>query len=450
MNAVSNHVSTIFTVTLRQHTPMIHFQHWQQGATLRASDLKPRLDAYISHLQPADLPEQEMKDTLVWVHDRIKKQKPVGYQMLIRSSNSILMDIKPKVLEYNNSGNRVQRDMWLNLEGTRYRNKSLFFGETKKMTHTKDINVQIHSFNKNLIELIRHTLPRFLAVTNFGTRSNKGYGSFTVDTADGSTGLEKLIKNSKKDAYYYDITTNNIYVLFTSMYYLYNTLKGGINEGRNNCSKSLLWHYLKKIKLKELYWEKCLFKSMIQHESYNPFPKREYHLIRCLLGLTSEYTFRMQQDVRIDKDCRNGDKMDICPFYQFSLSNPDIERSISPLLFKPVRINNSTYRVYIILKPELYSNKDKKTNINIVGNQFAVRVKQSEEIKDPKWNDPSWLPSDSITNLKTLKDFNLNEFMEYSIDMINNATSGNTNILTNKPLSRKFNITIKPVNGDKK
>lgn len=30
--------------TLKQHTPIIHFQHDQYGATLRASEVKPKLD----------------------------------------------------------------------------------------------------------------------------------------------------------------------------------------------------------------------------------------------------------------------------------------------------------------------------------------------------------------------------------------------------------------------
>lgn len=35
-------------VTLKQHTPLIHFQHDQYGATLRASEFKPRFDKYLT------------------------------------------------------------------------------------------------------------------------------------------------------------------------------------------------------------------------------------------------------------------------------------------------------------------------------------------------------------------------------------------------------------------
>src|SRR5690606_37665418 len=35
------------TIKLRQHTPLIHFQHDHIGATLRATEVKPKLDKFI-------------------------------------------------------------------------------------------------------------------------------------------------------------------------------------------------------------------------------------------------------------------------------------------------------------------------------------------------------------------------------------------------------------------
>ena len=35
------------TIKLKQHTPLIHFQHDQEGATLRASEVKPKLDKFV-------------------------------------------------------------------------------------------------------------------------------------------------------------------------------------------------------------------------------------------------------------------------------------------------------------------------------------------------------------------------------------------------------------------
>lgn len=45
MPAMSNPFQITFT--LKQHTPIIHFQHDQEGATLRASEVKPKLDRFL-------------------------------------------------------------------------------------------------------------------------------------------------------------------------------------------------------------------------------------------------------------------------------------------------------------------------------------------------------------------------------------------------------------------
>lgn len=34
-------------IQLKQHTPLIHFQHTQDGATLRATEVKPKLDCFL-------------------------------------------------------------------------------------------------------------------------------------------------------------------------------------------------------------------------------------------------------------------------------------------------------------------------------------------------------------------------------------------------------------------
>lgn len=35
------------TIQLTCQAPMIHFQHYEKGATLRASEVKPKLDEYL-------------------------------------------------------------------------------------------------------------------------------------------------------------------------------------------------------------------------------------------------------------------------------------------------------------------------------------------------------------------------------------------------------------------
>lgn len=43
-------------IILNQQSPILHFQHQQQGATLRASEVKPKLDRFIKE-KIAGLPE---------------------------------------------------------------------------------------------------------------------------------------------------------------------------------------------------------------------------------------------------------------------------------------------------------------------------------------------------------------------------------------------------------
>ena len=55
------------TIKLKQHTPIIHFQHDQDGATLRGSDVKPRLDKFIlTRLGGNPTHEQKQKGQKAW------------------------------------------------------------------------------------------------------------------------------------------------------------------------------------------------------------------------------------------------------------------------------------------------------------------------------------------------------------------------------------------------
>ena len=50
---------------LKQHTPMLHFQHDQTGATLRATELKPKLDLYIMRKLLLSIGEAALPDHAV-------------------------------------------------------------------------------------------------------------------------------------------------------------------------------------------------------------------------------------------------------------------------------------------------------------------------------------------------------------------------------------------------
>ena len=61
-------------IKLKQHTPLIHFQHDQEGATLRASEVKPKLDRFIIDKMFHDNFE-ECKEFLVGYNPDPQKQE---------------------------------------------------------------------------------------------------------------------------------------------------------------------------------------------------------------------------------------------------------------------------------------------------------------------------------------------------------------------------------------
>lgn len=67
-------------VTLKQHTPLIHFQHDQYGATLRASEVKPKLDKFII-LREFDNCYEKCKHYLLGYKYSTKKMRQKGRLM---------------------------------------------------------------------------------------------------------------------------------------------------------------------------------------------------------------------------------------------------------------------------------------------------------------------------------------------------------------------------------
>lgn len=158
------------TVDLKQHTPLIQFQADQEGATLRASEVKPRLDKFIKSI----IPNEQFKQ---WIKD---EEKPsLKYQM------------------------RIDRKSMIRIE------KSII-NEPKNLCLFNGITVTIKSQHNDLIEIIKRNICDFFIINNFGFRQSKGYGSFTVENIDGNVIVNKkpTISDYKKFA---DILSKHFY-----------------------------------------------------------------------------------------------------------------------------------------------------------------------------------------------------------------------------------------------
>lgn len=170
----------VLKVTLKQHTPLIHFQHDQYGATLRASEVKPKLDKFfLERLGSGNYEEGILlaKDNQ-WlvgkgIHPALnyKMRITVGdevdgmkLKVVTRNDHKFTTELFPLLLA--NMGGRPSRDDLVNLI----------------MYHVN--NLQFATDSISLYEKLKEEIPYFFAVSNFGQRSNLGYGSYTARVVD--------------------------------------------------------------------------------------------------------------------------------------------------------------------------------------------------------------------------------------------------------------------------
>lgn len=161
--------------SLKQITLMIHFQD-DDGATIRATELKPKLDRFILswlayEKEVKKHPEQKLGsetemlknvvDNLVnkkWLID--KEHIALNYKMRIMAENKVNMKVK--------YGNAVYV-----LNNKKY--SSSFY---------QKIEINITCFNQQLANKIEELLPVLIDVTAFGLQQGKGYGNFRVSKID--------------------------------------------------------------------------------------------------------------------------------------------------------------------------------------------------------------------------------------------------------------------------
>ncbi len=199
-------------IKLKQHTPIIHFQHHQEGATLRATELKPKLDRFIFGKYNSIFKDDPLEENLLKAFNPSNKESS-RYKVRIFEKGSPI-----KILI--TSGLNWKKMKALNMEGQSFLQGVDFFAEEKGVGSliqpTKDENgdvikdnrnrvksysyhpehedkiskwglfsqglimVEVRSFKKEIVEAIKKIAPYFFAYMNFGTRQNKGFGCFAA------------------------------------------------------------------------------------------------------------------------------------------------------------------------------------------------------------------------------------------------------------------------------
>jgi len=273
--------------TLRQHTPIIHFQADQSGATLRATELKPKLDKFL-----------------------LKMVKDIPFKTNANKHRSL--DYKIKISQDLTSPENIED------------RNPLFFGnmgdgEKKKFKqNNKNITIEFLSFEPKILEAINSNFEAFLANTNFGTRQSKGFGSFYL-----------YKKEFNKSLIPYKVYSFESSKWERDIGLFYQFLRQGINLPRPNnpfytkpaifaYAKSKGWQWDKK-SIKEAYFSNALD---TQIESHSPsdvleFSSNQKYLLRDLFGLSSSQEWKSYKTT-IEKE------------------HQEIERFKSPITFKVV------------------------------------------------------------------------------------------------------------------
>ena len=311
-------------IKLKQHTPLIHFQHDQEGATLRASEVKPKLDKFI--LRKLTPEEKALGKSEGWIKSK-NDRTWLDYKMRISDNpdNVITMEMNEK-REYKKVNEEKDRKNGWRIEIVNYgevRKKpegkvrfiiknekgKLFYGkwrkEDSKIIYDLDsypcffANMGCDIYDPNeyrkvsfaeepfemkiitkylgLFDYLSDSnikvLSSFFLNTNFGTRQSKGFGSFYIDEND-------ELYAPPHSVYYFNIPIeeenyyDEFYVLFHSIELFTKTLRAGINEKRGKNTvfyfKSLAFMYCKDIL--EAEWDKKKVKTEFY---FNDSPRRK-------------------------------------------------------------------------------------------------------------------------------------------------------------------------------
>lgn len=446
-------------IKLKQHTPMIHFQSDQEGATLRATEVKPKLDRFILRKlgENADV-EKKDRGRQQWRKERDKHQNstdPIytrdfdeltdrqkGYRIakalnwLVGSGEHMALDYKMKITC---TGEVDLPDIKNEKSGEKkVMPYPLFFGnlnkdkddktENKKYSWTDAlVNFCVQSFKSDFIYWLKSNpkiLNNFFLQTNFGTRQSKGFGSFGID--------QKVDKKTNPfGSYPYLVITKTKtnectrcwLNLFKDLDLFYKFLRGGINQQGFYMKPFIFW-YMKdymgynweKRFVKKTYFDKpCVYKEKGQSKKMESLEEQmerhqgedsplylendNYRLIRDLFGLSTTASWKHYGNARIEK-------IDV---------NEEIERFPSPFIFKILEgkeDGRDVYYVGIVLNPDVIESFEE----NLRGHEFSICCKVNDDVCDVMNKNGLNVRKDRNDNLNILSGENISFPQELLVD----------------------------------
>lgn len=360
--------ASIVDYHLRQETPMWHFQSrmindslvHQNGATLRGSDVKPRLDKFLI---------RQMKCTEIdWERFRISNaHDALNYKIQIVAQGECKHNVD------------MGRKAFFGNSGSKNINNRI-----ETVYYPDGIILKITCFIPELMDVIKEHLPGFFLIHNFGTRQDKGFGSFVVDKIDGndvstnpSVELKKYGETEGYTAYEIDLSecSDKKHIL-DNAYILYQWMKSGINFGKTYQKALLTTYMLKKNIYGEKRWMKerniapkvCRDKKIIKTEGNLKESKGEYRYIRAVLGVSGTQSWMTDKPGKYNR-------------IEISVSSDDIARFQSPITIK--YINHKVYFIaYDLSKKTFEKLFDKEFHFcNEKGKRESIKTPEGFDIE---------------------------------------------------------------------
>ena len=363
---------------LVQHTPLIHFQHSEPHACLRATEVKPKLDRFLIEQLEKDDRFGDGRWKKWFVGDG--SQQSFDYMMRITPNSEQVertQSIERAIAKIENQDYKrfhgIHKNYFGNMASEKKREeKKKAIRETfKESLFYKDgLTLTIRCFIPELLTFIDEHIRGFFMMHNFGTRQRKGFGSFTVDinTEPNAPKGFDLVRKYCPNAYYCKLDNDvNADALLDAVWVISAFLRSGFNRGEGNYVRGFVFRYFQREK-NPLANDKAFVKQKVLRNVYDEANRGEhlhpygnnvrYRYVRGLLGTNENSRF-----------CRDPNAH--TPVYDiYTHSAEGVERFPSPLLFKPIG-------KFVFILPQ-------KMPDEIFGSEFYILKKKQEEEYDSK------------------------------------------------------------------
>lgn len=353
----------IVKFTLKQHTPIVHFQAKDNGATLRASEVKPKLDRYIleekgrerlhdkgtlkefreegaRYFRELDLKEIEKKKKDKEYTPKLccipGKNEALNYKLFFRIEENVKY-----FLPMNNVSEKKKKTIqgdaqnFFGLSSIELLSPSPYFANEDKVRDKRwdkvrlatqiegDIYGEILCQNEELSKMIESYLQSFFLLHNFGARQTKGFGSFTLFSINW---VEKTID---LDVYFGKQNACRSKYAIREVGKVFSCIQNEHKKIKTKC-------------LKEYFGKKTEFDLFKDMQAGKQFNEEDFLFVRPLLGLANKYDFSENQKYKTIKINHFPSKN--------SEDNLIIERFESPILYKPIKTSTGRYEIYVLLK----------------------------------------------------------------------------------------------------